>query len=82
MENKNVQVVEEATEVLAEEAATGLTTNQKVGLVVLGTALTAGAAYGIYRLVRFIKARRAAKKAKLPAPENEESDNNNLEPNA
>lgn len=81
MEKKNVEVVEEATEVLAEEAATGLTTNQKVGLAIAGVALTAGIAYGVYRLVRFIRAKRAAKKAQLPAPEGEET-NNNPEPNA
>lgn len=58
MENNEVQVLEEATEMAARS---GLTRNQKVGIVVGATVLTAGAAYGIYRLVKFVKAKRATK---------------------
>ena len=82
MRLKNDPVVEETTEVLATEAATGLSRNQKIGLVVLAFALTAGVAYGGYRLVKFIGARRAAKKAKPEVSEHEELDNSNPEPNA
>lgn len=58
MENNEVQVLEGAAEVATHS---GLTRNQKVGIVAGATVLTAGAAYGIYRLVKFIKARKAAK---------------------
>lgn len=58
MENNEVQVVGEATELATRS---GLTRNQKVGIIAGATVLTAGAAYGIYRLVKFIKARKVAK---------------------
>jgi len=53
----------EVMENVAETAAhTGLTRNQKVGIIVVGaTVLTGGLAYLGYRLFKGIKARKAAK---------------------
>lgn len=58
LKNNEVQVVEEVAEATAES---GLTRNQKVAIGIGATVLTAGVAYGIFRLVKFIKARKAAK---------------------
>lgn len=58
LENNEVQVVENGAEAVV---AAGLTKNQKVAFVVTATVLTAGVAYGIYRLVKFVKTRKAAK---------------------
>lgn len=49
-------------------AATGLSRNQKVGIIVGATVLTAGAAYGVYRLVKWLKARKASKAPKTDEP--------------
>lgn len=66
LENNEVQVVEE----VAEAAATsGLTRNQKVAFGIAATVLTGGIAYGIYRLVKFVKARKAAKASEESTPE-------------
>lgn len=66
LKNNEVQVVEEVAEATAES---GLTRNQKVAIGVGATVLTAGLAYGIYRLVKFIKARKAAKASDESTPE-------------
>lgn len=59
MENLNeVQVMEDVAEASVH---TGLTNGQKVGIIVGASVLTAGLGYGIYRLVKFIKAKRTAK---------------------
>ena len=58
LDNNEVQVVEEVAEATAKS---GLTRNQKVAIGIGATVLTAGVAYGIFRLVKFIKARKAAK---------------------
>lgn len=66
LENNEVQVVEE----VAEAAVTsGLTRNQKVAFGIAATVLTGGIAYGIYRLVKFVKARKAAKASEESTPE-------------
>lgn len=49
MENNEVQVIK------------GLTKNQKIGIIVGATVLTAGIAYGVYCLVKFVKVKKAAK---------------------
>lgn len=70
MDQNDVQVVETATEAVS---ASGLTGTQKAGIIVGGVILTLGAGYGIYRLVRFLKAKKAAKKAsaeEVPANNN------------
>lgn len=52
----------EVMENVAETAAhTGLTRNQKVGIIVGATVVTGGLAYLGYRLYKGIKARKAAK---------------------
>lgn len=52
----------EVMENVAETAAhTGLTRNQKVGIIVGATVLTGGLAYLGYRLFKGVKARKAAK---------------------
>lgn len=58
LKNNEVQVVEEVVETTTES---GLTRNQKVAIGIGATVLTAGVAYGIFRLVKFIKARKAVK---------------------
>lgn len=66
LENNEVQAVEN----VAEAAVTsGLTRNQKVAFGVAATVLTCGIAYGIYRLVKFVKARKAAKASEESTPE-------------
>lgn len=66
LENNEVQVVEE----VAEAAVTsGLTRNQKVAFGIAATVLTGGIAYGIYRLVKFVKAKKAAKASEESTPE-------------
>lgn len=66
LENNEVQVVEE----VAEAAVTsGLTRNQKVAFGIAATVLTGGIAYGIYRLVKFVKARKADKASEESTPE-------------
>ena len=64
--NNEVQVVENGAEAVA---AAGLTRNQKVAFGVVATVLTAGVAYGIYRLVKSVKARKAAKACEVSTPE-------------
>lgn len=66
LEKNEVQVVENGAEAVV---AAGLTKNQKVAFVVTATVLTAGVAYGIYRLVKFVKARKAAKACEVSTPE-------------
>lgn len=66
LENNEVQVVEEVAEAAV---ASGLTRNQKVAFVVAATVLTGGVAYGIYRLVKFVKTRKAAKVSEESTPE-------------
>lgn len=66
LKNNEVQVVEEVAEAAVES---GLTRNQKVAIGIGVTVLTAGVAYGIYRLVNFVKARKAAKAAVESTPE-------------
>lgn len=61
--SKELQVAEAVTETAV---TTGLTRNQKVGIIVGASVLTAGAAYGIYRLVKFIRAKKAAKGESAP----------------
>lgn len=56
--NNEVQVVENGAEAVV---AAGLTRNQKVAFGVAAAVLTGGVAYGIYRLVKFVKTRKAAK---------------------
>lgn len=58
LKNNEVQVVEEVAEATVKS---GLTRNQKVAVGIGATVLTGGIAYGLYRLVRFVKARKAAK---------------------
>lgn len=53
-----IKVMEEVAETTA---TSGLTRNQKVGIVVAASVLTAGVAYGVFRLVKFLKARKANK---------------------
>ena len=66
LENNEVQAVEN----VAEAAVTsGLTRNQKVAFGIAATVLTGGIAYGIYRLVKFVKARKAAKASEESTPE-------------
>lgn len=66
LENNEVQVVEE----VAEAAVTsGLTRNQKVAFGIAATVLTGGIAYGIYRLVKFVKTKKAAKASEESTPE-------------
>lgn len=59
MDNE-IQVIETANEAVVRS---GLSRNQKLAIGVGATVLTAGAVYGIYRLVKFLRAKRAAKKA-------------------
>lgn len=66
LENNEVQVVEEVAEAAV---ASGLTRNQKVAFGVAATVLTGGVAYGIYRLVKFVKARKAAKACEVSTSE-------------
>ena len=64
--NNEVQAVAN----VAEAAVTsGLTRNQKVAFGVAATVLTCGIAYGIYRLVKFVKAKKAAKACEGSTPE-------------
>lgn len=56
-------------EVMENAARTGLTRNQKVGIIVGATVLTGGLAYLGYRLYKGIKARKAAKASKVPETE-------------
>ena len=66
LENNEVQAVEN----VAESAVTsGLTRNQKVAFGVAATVLTCGIAYGIYRLAKFVKAKKAAKSCEVSTPE-------------
>ena len=66
LENNEVQAVEN----VAEAAVTsGLTRNQKVAFGVAATVLTCGIAYGIYRLVKFVKAKKTAKACEVSTPE-------------
>ena len=58
--NEELQTIEAANEVAT---VSGLTRNQKVGIVVGSVVLTAGIGYGVYRLVKFLKAKKAAKSA-------------------
>lgn len=57
MENE-IKVMENVAETAAR---TGLTRNQKVGIIVGATIVTGGLAYLGYRLYKGIKARKAAK---------------------
>lgn len=66
LENNEVQAVENVAEAAV---ASGLTRNQKVAFCVAATVLTGGVAYGIYRLVKFAKARKAAKACEVSTPE-------------
>ena len=66
LKNNEVQVVENGAEAVV---AAGLTRNQKVAFGVVATVLTAGVAYGIYRLAKFVKARKAAKACEVSTPE-------------
>lgn len=66
LKNDEVQVVENGAEAVV---ASGLTKNQKVAFGVAATVLTAGVAYGIYRLVKFVKTRKAAKACEVSTPE-------------
>ena len=66
LENNEVQVMENAAEAAV---ASGLTKNQKVAFGIAATVLTAGVAYGIYRLVKFVKTRKAAKACEVSTPE-------------
>ena len=66
LENNEVQAVEN----VAEAAVTsGLTRNQKVAFGVAATVLTCGIAYGIYRLVKFVKTRKSAKACEVSTTE-------------
>lgn len=66
LENNEVQVVDQVAEATIES---GLTRNQKVAIGIGATVLTAGVAYGIFRLVKFVKARKAAKASDGSNPE-------------
>ena len=66
LENNEVQVMENGAEAVV---AAGLTKNQKVAFVVTASVLTAGVAYGIYRLVKFVKTKKAAKVSEESATE-------------
>lgn len=66
LKNNEVQVVEEVAKATVES---GLTRKQKVAIGIGATVLTAGVAYGIYRLVGFVKARKAAKASDESTPE-------------
>ena len=58
-----VQVMED---VAVEAAKTGLTNGQKVGLIVAATVLSGGVAYGVIRLVKHFKNRKANQSANNP----------------
>lgn len=64
--NNEIEVMENVAE---KAAQTGLTRNQKVGIIVGATVLTGGVAYGVYRLVKFLKARKAAASSEASKPE-------------
>ena len=66
LENNEVQVMENAAEAAV---ASGLTRNQKVAFGIAATVLTCGVAYGIYRLVKFVKAKKAAKACEVSTTE-------------
>ena len=66
LENNEVQAVENVAEAAV---ASGLTRNQKVAFGIAATILTGGVAYGIYRLVKSVKARKAAKACEVSTPE-------------
>lgn len=59
MDNE-IQVVETANEAVVRS---GLSRNQKLAIIAGATVVTAGIAYGTYRLIKFLRAKRAAKKA-------------------
>lgn len=58
MNENEIKVVEEVAEGAAQH---GLTNGQKVGVIAAATVLTGGLAYGVYRLVKHVKAKKAAK---------------------
>lgn len=58
MNKPEIQTMEDVADVAVRQ---GLTRGQKVGIIVAGALVTAGIGYGIYRLVGFLKARKAAK---------------------
>lgn len=59
MENEVLLGQEENLAVEVSKSA--LTNGQKAGIIVGATLVTLGAAYGVYRLVKFIKAKRTVK---------------------
>lgn len=59
-----------------EVSKSGLTNGQKAGIIVGATLVTFGAVYGVYRLVKFIKAKRTAE-AKNSQTENLSNEENN-----
>lgn len=59
MDNE-IQVMETANEAVVRS---GLSRNQKIAIIAGATVATVGVAYGVYRLVKFLKAKRAAKRA-------------------
>ena len=63
----------QATETVVEEAvaAAGLSRNAKIGIAVGAALLTGGLSYGVYRLVKFVRSRKAAKAASPEQPEPE-----------
>lgn len=63
-----IEVVENVAETAAQS---GLTRNQKVGIIVGATVLTGGLAYLGYRLFKHLKARRAANANANPEPVSE-----------
>lgn len=62
------EVVETTTEAAVAQAATGTTGGKKSALVIGATVVfTLGVGYGVYRLVKYISAKRKAKKAAAEA---------------
>ena len=53
--------VETASEVVEEAVKPALSNKKKVGLAVLGAAVIGGVVYGVIRIVKAAKARKAAK---------------------
>lgn len=64
LKTNEIQAVEGVAEATARS---GLTRNQKVGIIIAASVLSAGVAYGVYRLVKFLQARHSANANETPA---------------
>lgn len=61
MDQENLSVVEEATEVCNNVSKFQMTNQQKVGALVAAGVLTGGIAVGLYFLIRHLNAKKASK---------------------